>query len=62
MLWPVKTRKMLAIERPITPAKARKAARAEAVLIRSIRNEKNITNASGANITSHLSGVLKRGP
>ena len=59
MLIPAKTRNKLAIDTHITAEKAKKVVRAEAVVIRSIRNEKSITNASGASIATHLSGVPK---
>ena len=61
MLAPVNTRNTEARERPITAEKAKKAVRAEAAVIRSMRNEKKKMNARGASITAHLSGVWKIG-
>ncbi len=59
MLAPVKTRKMLASDTPMTAEKAQKAIRAPAVVIFSMRKLKKNTNASGAKIATHFSGVLK---
>jgi hypothetical protein len=61
MLAPVKTRNTDASDSPITAEKAKKAVRAEAAVIRSMRNEKKKMKASGASITTHLSGVWKIG-
>ena len=61
ILVPVNARKILAIDTPMTAAKAKNAVRACPVVMRSTLNEKNMTNASGAKIATHLSGVPKIG-
>ena len=52
---------MLASEMPIIAKKAWKNMRAEAVVIRSMRNDRKSTKPSGAKIASHLSGDPKIG-
>ena len=61
MLVPVNTRNTEASERPITAQKAQNMACAAAADIDWMRNEKKSTKASGASITTHLSGVEKIG-
>ena len=61
MLVPVKTKKMEAIDRPITAQKAQNIPCAPAAEIVCMRNEKKSTKASGASITTHFSGVEKIG-
>ena len=61
MLVPVKTRNTEASDRPMTAQKAQKAACAAPADIVWILNEKTSTKASGASITTHLSGEEKIG-
>ncbi len=57
-LAPVKTRRRVDIEAPITAAKAKNIVRAEEADMRSMRNEKTKMKASGASISSHLRGLV----
>jgi len=61
MLVPVKTRKIEAIERPITAQKAQNIVWAVLPDMVWSLNEKKKTKASGASITTHFSGVPKIG-
>ena len=58
---PVNTRKIEAIDRPMTAQNAQKVICAVLVDMVWMRNEKKNTNASGASITTHFSGVPKIG-
>ena len=58
---PVKTRKIEAMDRPITAQKAQNIVCAPDADMDCMRNEKNSTKASGASITTHFSGVEKIG-
>ena len=52
------TRSSVDSDSPITAAKAKNIIRAEEADIRSIRIEKKKMKASGANISTHLSGLV----
>ena len=61
MLVPVKTRKTEASDSPMTAQKAQNMACAPDADMVWMRNENKNTKASGASITTHLSGVEKIG-
>jgi hypothetical protein len=61
MLAPVNTRKMLAMDRPMTAANSQKVSWAALTLMLWMRALRKNTKPRGASITTHLSGVVKIG-